>query len=123
MRRIRHSKLMKNRDYTVIALALFALAGSPSLSLVQADQLTMLTDFGLPRSASPSQFINVNGLLFFVANMDYGGGELWRSDGTTAGTFRVKKGTPYIGSLVRVNGTLFFINFDDARGSELWKSD
>ena len=69
MKRILHSKRMKNRNFTVIALTLYVLAGLPSFSLVQADQLTMLTDFGLPRSASPSQFVKVNGLLFFVASM------------------------------------------------------
>jgi hypothetical protein len=43
---------MKNRDYTVIALALFALAQLLSLGLLQADQVTMLTDFGPPRSST-----------------------------------------------------------------------
>ena len=87
MKRIRHSKLRKKRNYTAIALAHYVVAGLPSFSLVQADQLTMLTDFGLPKSSFPSRFVDVNGMLFFVA----GEGELWRSDGTTAGTFRCPK--------------------------------
>ena len=74
MKRIRHSKLMKNKDYPVIALALFALAGVPDLSLVQADQLTRLTDFGVPRSSNPTRLVDVNGTLFFFVPTDSGNG-------------------------------------------------
>jgi hypothetical protein len=62
---------MKDKNRTVIAPALLTLAHLVALHLVQADQLTMLTDFGLPKSASPSQFVSVNGMLFFVAGVEY----------------------------------------------------
>jgi ELWxxDGT repeat protein len=78
----------------------------------------------VPKSASPLQFVNVNGMLFFVAGVEWSplrGGELWRSDGTTAGTFRVRKGLP--SNLVNVNGTLLFTSYDEAQGDELWRSD
>src|SRR5437667_6171378 len=112
---------MKNRNCMAILAAAFVIP----FNTVQADQLTMLTDFGLPKSSSPSQFLDVNGTLFFVADVDrYGplpGGELWRSDGTTAGTFRIKNGQSWY--LINVNGTLFFVMDDETHGDELWKSD
>src|SRR5215470_13911153 len=115
---------MKNKDYTVIALALFALAGLPSVSLVQADQLTMLTGFGLPKRSLPSQFVDVNGTLFFVAGEPYRDLELWRSDGTAAGTSRVSKDLARLNSLVSVNRRLFFTSYDEtSREGKLWRSD
>ena len=61
----------------------------------------------------PRQLTNVNGTLFFTANVGASGSELWRSDGTEAGTVLVKdiypgsaSSSPY--QLTNVNGTLFF---------------
>ena len=59
---------MKNRNCMAIMAAAFVIR----FNTVQADPLTMLTDFGLPKSASPSQFVDVNGTLFFVAGVEYG---------------------------------------------------
>jgi ELWxxDGT repeat protein len=79
-------------------------------------------------SSYPSNFVNVNGILFFTANNGTNGTELWRSDGTEAGTFLVKDiyaGTPN-GSpknLANVKGTLYFTANDGTSGYELWKSD
>lgn len=66
--------------------------------------------------------------LYFVAD-DYNSGlELWKSDGTAAGTKLVKDiepGQNYPGpyDLMNVNGTLFFSADDGVHGRELWKSD
>jgi ELWxxDGT repeat protein len=71
---------------------------------------------------------NVNGTLFFSGRDGSHGFELWRSDGTPAGTVMVKDiragaegSTPR--QLRNVNGTLFFIANDGSRGEELWRSD
>ncbi|MFD0837359.1 ELWxxDGT repeat protein [Mariniflexile aquimaris] len=78
---------------------------------------------------------NVNGTLFFVANDGkyLHERELWKSDGTEAGTTMVKdiypgdngftanSSVPW--DLKNVNGTLFFQAQDGIHGSELWKSD
>jgi hypothetical protein len=83
---------MKDRNPTVIALALLALAHLAALHLVHADQLTMLTDFGLPKSASPSQFIDVNGTLFFVV----GWSEWWRATARLPAHFESRRAYPAI---------------------------
>ena len=57
---------------TKIGLAIVFVIAWP---IVQADQLTMLTDFGLPKRALPSQFVDANGTFFFVT----AGGETIRS--------------------------------------------
>jgi MYXO-CTERM domain-containing protein len=79
-------------------------------------------------SSNPSSMVNVNGTLFFAADDGVGGKELWKSDGTAAGTVLVKDIRP--GSwgsdpayLTNVNGTLFFAADATGWGPELWKSD
>jgi ELWxxDGT repeat protein len=78
--------------------------------------------------SNPSQFVNVSGTLFFRANDGVNGDELWRSDGTSAGTTLVKDIVTGSGSsnpsyLTNVNGTLFFRANDGVNGDELWRSD
>ncbi|OYD92880.1 hypothetical protein CDG76_19380 [Nostoc sp. 'Peltigera membranacea cyanobiont' 210A] len=79
-------------------------------------------------SSSPQNLTNVNGTLYFRANDGSGGFELWKSDGTEAGTVRVKdifsgtvSSTPQY--LTNFNGTLYFNANDGSNGTELWKSD
>jgi ELWxxDGT repeat protein len=75
----------------------------------------------------------VNGTLFFTPNDGTTGSELWKSDGTTAGTVQVKDIDPGSGSafggyygggnLTNVNGKLFFSANDGTHGTEFWKSN
>jgi ELWxxDGT repeat protein/VCBS repeat-containing protein len=88
-----------------------------------------------PATSSPgiqNGIANVNGTLFFSADDGVLGNELWRTDGTAAGTMLVKdiNATPHLPSTPRymtnVNGTLFFSADDGtvaAGTEELWKSD
>lgn len=76
----------------------------------------------------PNSLTNVGGTLYFIAG-HASGDELWKSDGTDAGTVRVKYsqiGSP--GSrprnLTNVGGTLYFVADDeDLTDRDLWKSD
>jgi ELWxxDGT repeat protein len=71
---------------------------------------------------------NVNGTLFFNSlSATAFGGELWKSDGTAAGTIMVKQfvnsGHPFLEDMTNSNGTLFFTAWEPTHGLELWKSD
>ena len=78
-----------------------------------------------------SSFTAFEDNLFFVANDGVHGDELWRSDGTEAGTVLVKDIYPGFGaaldyyntSLIVANDMLFFQANDSVNGRELWRSD
>src|SRR6185503_18010682 len=70
----------------------------------------------------------VGSTLFFGAWTPAQGDELWKTDGTTAGTVLLKDivpGSPdsFPSHLTDVGATLFFAAFDTTNGTELWKSD
>src|SRR5262249_6160142 len=83
-----------------------------------------------PVGSYPHYLTEVGGTLFFAANDGTNSLELWKSDGTAAGTVLVKDINPGGGNngslpnhLTAVNGTLYFTAFVPATGIELWKSD
>jgi len=76
-------------------------------------------------SSSPSEFLALGDVVIFAATGGGAGRELWRSDGTGAGTYRILDIRP--GShgsepegLVLIGGSIFFSANDGAHGSELW---
>src|SRR5262249_30949661 len=78
--------------------------------------------------SSPGQIVEVGDTVFFAANDNVHGRELWKTDGTDAGTALVKdinpgRGSSYPEYLTNFNGTLFFVANDGTNGKELWKSD
>ena len=85
--------------------------------------------------SNPNALTAVGNILYFAADDRTHGSELWRSDGTDAGTYMVKNinptttaGNSYengsnIQDMVNLNGTLIFFADDGVYGSELWKSD
>ncbi len=83
---------------------------------------------------------DIDGTLFFTAEVTSDDGtlegfELWKSDGSVAGTMRVKGFSPRYDSsgepdgrsspdyLTNVDGRLFFAAYDTTHGYELWTSD
>jgi ELWxxDGT repeat protein len=73
-------------------------------------------------------FTEVGSLAFYIATDAIHGTELWRTDGTVAGTFLLKDIYPgTTGSspayFTNVNGVLYFRANDGVYGSELWRSD
>ncbi|MBC7818956.1 MAG: hypothetical protein IAG10_18870, partial [Planctomycetaceae bacterium] len=101
--------------------------GTPSASVPATPQI-----IGIGSAASsPSNLINVHGTLFFNANDGSHGRELWKSDGTVAGTSLVKD--IQAGSAdgvvsgsrmaVAVGNSVFFVANDGVNGAELWKTD
>ena len=83
----------------------------------------------IPTNSDPAGFVEVNNVLYFSASTPESGRELWRSDGTAAGTWMVKdiySGTT--GSdptdLVNANGKLLFSAVNPNTGfTDLFRSD
>ncbi|CAG0931907.1 hypothetical protein TFLX_02345 [Thermoflexales bacterium] len=80
------------------------------------------------RGSQAGPKIIMNGIAYFAAYDGIHGRELWRSDGTSAGTWQVKDIFPGSSSsapeqIVRVNNRLFFVANDGVHGQELWASD
>lgn len=79
-----------------------------------------------PTTDRPTILRAYKGQCFFMGHDD-GGYELWRSDGTTAGTVRVKdvhpSGSAYPRDMVEMGGLLYFTADDGVHGRELWRTD
>lgn len=76
----------------------------------------------------PGEYVVIGNNAFFFADDGISGVELWRTDGTNAGTQMVRDIHPGSGSslptaLTRLGRTLFFAADDGTHGVELWKSD
>ena len=95
-----------------------------------ADGTVLVKDIAPPGAwgglSDPRGLASVDGVVYFSADDGVHGRELWRSDGTAAGTVMVKdisvaSGDP--GKATGVNGTVLFGAFDDKDGYELWRTD
>ncbi len=76
----------------------------------------------------PYQLTVFAGALYFSAGSSSQGEELWRSDGTPAGTVILKDINPGAGfsspfGLTVVGPTLYFVAYEPTHGVELWKSN
>jgi ELWxxDGT repeat protein len=115
-------------EYRVVALT--AAGDSPSLPVTVSTTAPVLTTpvKSLPpvveghASSVPSRVVVSNGVGYFVAN-GRNGKELWRTDGTPAGTLLVTRRVDYVQGLVDVNGTLFFVAGEFGVNSGIYKTD
>lgn len=71
-----------------------------------------------PIGMSETTPVVLNNILYFL---DEDG--LYRSDGSTIGTFKIKDASQTPTDLMTVGNTLFFIGSNNTYGRELWKSD
>jgi ELWxxDGT repeat protein len=115
-------------------------AAAPRLEILEDRTLlsvALLKDISpdVSPGSDPSSLVVVNGTLFFAAGApnyfnpgDGNGRELWKSNGTAAGTVLVKDINPGRNSsnpleLTNVNGTLFFTADNGTSIGQLWKSN
>ena len=115
---------MKKNKYISAAVILFLNIGVSAQVLVK--------DINIGSSGSSITLVkNVNNLLYFAADDGINGNEVWRSDGTSSGTFLVKNVNPnddglnstFATRFANIGNTLFFAGDDNINGFELWKSD
>lgn len=118
----------------VILLALFILPHQAQSTPVEPVPPSIAAPFLLKDidatgvGSEPGPKTVVNGIAYFAAYDGIHGAELWRSDGTPAGTWLVKDiftGTSSSSptSLVGADDKLFFVADDGIHGQELWVSD
>jgi ELWxxDGT repeat protein len=97
--------------------------------LAKATGVTLLDDINSVPSSNPSGFVQLGSTLYFAADDGVNGRELWKSDGTLAGTVMVKNINPEDGAasnpaLLTVVGSLLYFRADDGtNGAELWRTD
>lgn len=92
---------------------------------------TQLTDFNYSDQldySSPREFFEFNNQLYFIAQNDKTGSELWKTDGTAAGCSLVKdinlgNGSSIISNFLRFKNKFYFIATDGIYGYQLWASD
>src|SRR5581483_9733466 len=77
-----------------------------------------------PANYSRAYLTNINGVVYFAATDGVHGTELWKSNGTEAGTVMVKEIMPTASEsnpqdLVNFNGTLYLTATDGEFGAEL----
>ncbi|MBR8826407.1 MAG: VCBS repeat-containing protein [Gomphosphaeria aponina SAG 52.96 = DSM 107014] len=80
------------------------------------------------KSSTPANLTNINNIIYFQANNGINGIELWKSDGSAAGTVVVKdirdgSKSSKPANLTKLNNLLYFQANNGINGIELWKSD
>lgn len=88
--------------------------------LLIATQANSNYDFGID-----SELTDLNGTAYFraLAPNNRALGQLWRTDGTVAGTVAIGARATEISDLINEDGTMFFGATDGTYGEELWQSD
>jgi len=105
-----------------------ALGTEPWTSDGTTANTSILANLNLNASSYPYKFTVSNGITYFMAEQFTGSQQLFRTDGSEAGTTAVHVISPgqvagFDNGILDVNGTLFFYANQTGSGQELWKSD
>jgi ELWxxDGT repeat protein len=111
---------------TSVGNELWTSNGTAAGTTLVKDIFTGFDTSGYPNSSNPAELTNVNGTVYFRAR-NASGQELWKTDGTAAGTTLVRDinagaASSFPSHFTNVNGTLLFAA-TNAAGVELWKSN
>ena len=94
---------------------------------LQAQTLTMVKEIYPGGEANVSNLNYLNGEGIFTANNGVDGLELWKTDGTEAGTFMLKdinpNGDSYIEEMKVIGNKIYFAAYDGIHGKEPWITD
>ncbi len=130
-RRLERRKLARAAAPMAVSGVLFAagLAGtaaSAEATTLTASQVANINDTAA--GSYPTDITIVGNVAYFTSYQAGVGNELWRSDGTSAGTTLVDdivpgNGGSYPIDLTNVGGTLYFTATNSAGTNELWKTD
>jgi len=111
------NKALAMKNYLLLCCCLFCLHALGQISVVKR------VDWVNP----PEHLTVLGNALYFIAADQFDRIQLWRSDGTAAGTQVVKElgdlGIYHVETMLEVRGNLFLVAFADASGKELWISD
>jgi ELWxxDGT repeat protein len=115
----------------LLSLGLVASGLSSTMASASAPELSLVKDIYSEVASALDETTAgaiVGSTYFFPANDGINGRELWKSDGTEAGTVLVKdirtgSSSSSPGRLTAVGNILYFTAYDNVNGRELWKSD
>ena len=99
------------RNPALRAISRFTLESFETRTLLAASLVKDISSEPNPTGSNPTNMTEVNGIAFFTANARGYGVELWKTDGTVAGTVMVRdirsgSGSATPENLTNVNGTL-----------------
>lgn len=97
--------------------------GTPAGTRMVADLVSGNDHNANPRSSYPQYLVDFEGSLFFTAENSSYAWQLWKSDGTEAGTVLVGGGPEAPRSLTVAGETLYFSARSSSLGYELWKCE
>jgi ELWxxDGT repeat protein len=120
--------LKRGLAVATVLLTMIASLQISAASAVEPEPSRVLDIYEDSSNSAPSELTAVGETLYFTANTGAFGRELWKSDGTAAGTVLVRDIKPDnsdsdVTNLTAVGNTLYFTATDGVNGNELWKSN